>query len=83
MFLTRMGVCSKFVMTGDSTQIDLNRKTDSGLLQAMRILTGIEGVSVIKFDERDIIRHKLVKKIVKAYEEEEKTTTNSNNNEPE
>ncbi|HPI69160.1 MAG TPA: PhoH family protein [Bacteroidales bacterium] len=83
MFLTRMGVCSKFVMTGDSTQIDLNRKTDSGLLQAMRILTGIEGVSVIKFDERDIIRHKLVKKIVKAYEEEEKTTTNSNNNKPE
>ncbi|HOP58992.1 MAG TPA: PhoH family protein [Bacteroidales bacterium] len=82
MFLTRMGVCSKFIMTGDSTQIDLTRKSESGLLQAMRILTGIEGVSVIKFDERDIIRHKLVKKIVKAYEEEEKTTT-SNINKPE
>ncbi|HBE41415.1 MAG TPA: phosphate starvation-inducible protein PhoH [Bacteroidales bacterium] len=71
MFLTRMGVNSKFIMTGDSTQIDLPKKSESGLLQAMRILRGIEGVSVIKFDERDIVRHKLVKKIVKAYEEEE------------
>jgi phosphate starvation-inducible PhoH-like protein len=71
MFLTRMGVSSKFIMTGDTTQIDLPRKNDSGLLQAMRILTGIEGVSVIKFDERDIVRHKLVKSIVRAYEQEE------------
>lgn len=71
MFLTRMGVSSKFIMTGDSTQIDLPRKSESGLLQAMRILSGIEGVSVIKFDERDIVRHKLVKRIVKAYEDEE------------
>jgi phosphate starvation-inducible PhoH-like protein len=71
MFLTRMGVSSKFIMTGDSTQIDLPRKSESGLVQAMRILSGIEGVSVIKFDERDIIRHKLVKRIVKAYEDEE------------
>jgi len=73
MFLTRMGVCSKFIMTGDSTQIDLPRRSESGLLQAMRILAGIEGVSVIRFDERDIVRHKLVKKIVKAYEQEEKS----------
>lgn len=71
MFLTRMGVNSKFIMTGDTTQIDLPRKNDSGLIQAMRILRGIEGVSIIKFDERDIIRHKLVKKIVKAYEDDE------------
>lgn len=71
MFLTRMGVNSKFIMTGDTTQIDLPRKNESGLLQAMRILTGIEGISIIKFDERDIVRHKLVKKIVKAYEDEE------------
>jgi phosphate starvation-inducible PhoH-like protein len=71
MFLTRMGASSKFIMTGDTTQIDLPKKSESGLLQAMRILTGIEGVSVIKFDERDIVRHKLVKKIVKAYEQEE------------
>ncbi len=71
MFLTRMGVSSKFIMTGDTTQIDLPRKNESGLLQAMRILKGIEGVSIIKFDERDIVRHKLVKMIVKAYEQEE------------
>ena len=77
MFLTRMGVNSKFIMTGDSTQIDLPRRNESGLLQAMRILSGIEGVSIIKFDERDIVRHKLVKKIVKAYEDEEKTLKNT------
>jgi phosphate starvation-inducible protein PhoH and related proteins len=74
MFLTRMGVNSKFIMTGDSTQIDLPRKNESGLLQAMRILSGIEGISIIKFDERDIVRHKLVKRIVKAYEDEESET---------
>ncbi len=71
MFLTRMGVNSKFIMTGDTTQIDLPKRNESGLLQAMRILRGIEGVSIIKFDERDIVRHKLVKKIIKAYEQEE------------
>lgn len=76
MFLTRMGVCSKFIMTGDTTQIDLPRKNDSGLLQAMRILSGIEGISVIRFDERDIVRHRLVKMIIRAYEENEKTTEN-------
>lgn len=72
MFLTRMGVSSKFIMTGDSTQVDLPRKSESGLIQAMRILGGIEGISIIRFDERDIVRHKLVKSIVRAYETEEK-----------
>ncbi|MCJ7447268.1 MAG: PhoH family protein [Bacteroidales bacterium] len=72
MFLTRMGINSKFIMTGDTTQIDLPRKNESGLLQAMRILSGIEGISIIKFDERDIVRHNLVKKIVRAYDKEEK-----------
>jgi phosphate starvation-inducible protein PhoH and related proteins len=71
MFLTRMGVSSKFIITGDTTQIDLPRKTDSGLLQAMSILTNIDGISIIKFDESDIVRHKLVKKIVRAYDKEE------------
>lgn len=71
MFLTRMGVSSKFIMTGDSTQIDLPRKSESGLLQAMKILEGIEGVSIIRFDERDIVRHKLVKRIIRAFEQEE------------
>lgn len=71
MFLTRMGVNSKFIMTGDITQIDLPDKRKSGLLQAMRILKGIEGISIIEFDERDIVRHKLVKDIVRAYDNEE------------
>ena len=71
MFLTRMGVSSKFIITGDTTQIDLPRKNDSGLLQAMKILADINGILVIKFDERDIVRHELVKRIVRAYEKEE------------
>jgi phosphate starvation-inducible PhoH-like protein len=79
MFLTRMGMSSKFIMTGDTTQIDLPRKNDSGLLMAMRILANIEGISIIKFDERDIVRHKLVKRIVRAYENEENEIDKKNN----
>ena len=71
MFLTRMGISSKFIMTGDATQIDLPKRSESGLIQAMRILADIEGISIIRFDERDIVRHKLVKMIVRAYEKEE------------
>ncbi len=78
MFLTRMGISSKFILTGDTTQIDLPKKSESGLLQAMRILDKIEGISIIRFDERDIVRHHLVKRIVKAYEQEE----NGKNPEP-
>jgi len=79
MFLTRMGISSKFIMTGDTTQIDLPKRSESGLLQAMRILTGIEGVSILRFDERDIVRHKLVRHIVRAYEKDEnETRTNGN-----
>jgi len=73
MFLTRMGMNSKFILTGDTTQIDLPRRGESGLLQAIRILSGIEGISIIRFDERDIVRNKLVKHIVRAYDTEEKT----------
>ncbi len=68
MFLTRMGENSKFIITGDITQIDLRKKSNSGLLQSLKILKNIEGISIINFDEKDIIRHQLVKKIVKAYE---------------
>lgn len=68
MFLTRMGMNTKFIVTGDETQIDLPRRSDSGLIQAMRILKEIENIAVIKFDEKDIVRHKLVREIVKAYE---------------
>jgi len=68
MFLTRMGHGSKFVVTGDITQIDLPYRKDSGLLQAMRILKDIEGISIVEFDARDIVRHRLVKHIVNAYD---------------
>lgn len=68
MFLTRMGPDARFVVTGDDTQIDLPRREDSGLVQAMKILKGIKGISIIRFDDRDIIRHRLVKAIVAAYE---------------
>jgi len=78
MFLTRMGVSSKFILTGDTTQIDLPRRSDSGLIQAIRLLGGIEGISVIRFDERDIVRHRLVKNIVRAYDTEEKTRHEEN-----
>ena len=67
MFLTRMGPSARFIVTGDDTQVDLPRREDSGLVQAMRILDGIKGISIIRFDDGDIIRHRLVKSIVKAY----------------
>jgi phosphate starvation-inducible PhoH-like protein len=67
MFLTRMGPNARFIVTGDDSQVDLPRKEDSGLIQAMRILKGIDGISIIRFDDQDIIRHRLVKSIVKAY----------------
>ncbi len=67
MFLTRMGPSARFVVTGDDTQVDLPRREDSGLVQALKILDGIKGISIIRFDDRDIIRHRLVKSIVKAY----------------
>lgn len=72
MFLTRMGMHSKFIVTGDLTQIDLPNKNKSGLIHAITILKSIEGISIIEFDHRDIIRHKLVTSIVKAYDTNEK-----------
>lgn len=71
MFLTRMGKNARFILTGDITQIDLPKKSESGLIIAMKILVNIKGISIIHFDERDIVRHKLVKFIVKAYKEHE------------
>jgi phosphate starvation-inducible PhoH-like protein len=67
MFLTRMGKSAKFIVTGDITQIDLPRNQASGLVQASKILQNINGLSFIFLDEKDIIRHKLVGKIIKAY----------------
>jgi phosphate starvation-inducible PhoH-like protein len=70
MFLTRMGRNAKFVVTGDITQIDLPRNQKSGLVQATQILKDIEGISVIELDNSDVIRHRLVTKIIRAYERE-------------
>jgi phosphate starvation-inducible PhoH-like protein len=70
MFLTRMGTNAKFVVTGDITQIDLPNPLTSGLVQAMRILKGIDGIERIKFSVKDIVRHRLVQDIVEAYEKE-------------
>ena len=78
MFLTRMGEHSKFIVTGDITQIDLPNKRDSGLLQTKRILKNIEGVSIINFDSSDVIRHRLVKHIVDAYDSDQKEQKSEN-----
>ncbi len=68
MFLTRLGFGSKAVITGDVTQIDLPTGRMSGLIEAMKVVQEIEGISFVYFDERDVVRHKLVQQIVKAYE---------------
>ena len=70
MFLTRMGRNAKFIVTGDVTQIDLPRKSDSGLTRAMDTLRGIEGIGMVEFDKRDIVRHPLVKYIVDAFDKQ-------------
>jgi phosphate starvation-inducible protein PhoH and related proteins len=71
MFLTRLGVSSKVVVTGDKTQIDLPHREESGLIQIERILPGIEGVAFHYFTEEDVVRHRLVKDIVRAYAEDQ------------
>jgi len=79
MFLTRMGVNSKFIVTGDLSQVDLPPKAKSGLLTAKEILSDIKGISIIELNKEDIVRHKLVNKIVEAYEN--KLNLNKNENE--
>ncbi len=68
MFLTRMGANAKFIVTGDATQIDLPSKQPSGLLQAVRLLKKVDGISIIELDNTDVIRHKLVRTIIEKYE---------------
>ena len=72
MFLTRLGVNSRMIITGDATQIDLPRTVQSGLLQSLRILRGVEGIGIIEYGKKDIVRHPLVQRIVDAYEAREK-----------
>ena len=72
MFLTRMGWNTKMIITGDMTQIDLPAKAKSGLIEALHILNKVEGIGIVNLDRSDIVRHKLVTKIVNAYEEYDK-----------
>ncbi|MFP4846288.1 PhoH family protein [Winogradskyella sp. PE311] len=67
MFLTRMGKSAKFLLTGDPGQVDLPRRTTSGLKEALLVLKNIEGIGMIYLDDKDVIRHKLVKKVISAY----------------
>jgi len=75
MFLTRLGVNSKAIVTGDATQIDLPPKTTSGLIEILSILRGIDGIEFIQLDRADVVRHRLVRDIILAYDEHKKNTT--------
>ena len=68
MFLTRLGMGSKMIVTGDITQIDLPRTTQSGLIHALRVLKNVKGIGRVEFGKKDIVRHQLVQRIVEAYE---------------
>lgn len=78
MFLTRMGWNTKMIITGDMTQIDLPHEQKSGLKEALQLLSGIEGISVVEFNKKDIVRHKLVTRIVNAYEAYDKARYGEN-----
>jgi phosphate starvation-inducible PhoH-like protein len=78
MFLTRMGKNAKFLVTGDLTQIDLPNKSQSGLIYAVRILKGIEDISIIELDNRDIVRHRLVSRIIDAYDKAQEKDSSNN-----
>ena len=71
MFLTRLGMGSKMIVTGDVTQIDLPRTSVSGLVHALKVLRNVKGIGKVEFGKKDIIRHSLVQRIVEAYEHEE------------
>ena len=75
MFLTRMGLNTKMIVTGDTTQIDLPYQQKSGLIDALEVLKNTKGIARIEFDKNDIVRHKLVQRIVEAYEKRKLTTT--------
>ncbi|MBO5061982.1 MAG: PhoH family protein [Prevotella sp.] len=81
MFLTRMGWNTKMIITGDLTQVDLPRGTQSGLREALRVLKGVEGISFVSMDSKDIVRHKLVTNIVRAFDKADKENKQHNNNE--
>jgi len=68
MFLTRLGVNSKAIITGDITQIDLPKNSDSGLIDVLNVLKGVDGIGFVELNENDVVRHKLVRDIIKAYD---------------
>jgi len=72
MFLTRLGIGSRAIITGDVTQIDLQRRSDSGLVQVAGILKDVEGIGFVMLDQNDVVRHPLIKKIIQAYDQEHK-----------
>ncbi len=78
MFLTRMGWNTKMIITGDTSQIDLPHSQKSGLIEALHILSNVEGIGVVNLTQKDIVRHKLVTRIVNAYEEYDNECTNKN-----
>ncbi len=80
MFLTRFGEGSRIVVTGDVTQIDLPKEKMSGLVHAIRVLDGVEGISVVKLTHKDVVRHELVQRIIQAYERHENARTKERNN---
>ena len=79
MYLTRLGFDSRTVITGDKTQVDLPPGRTSGLIEAEKILAGIKGLRIIYFSERDVVRHRLVQDIIKAYDKFEKSRKNESN----
>ncbi len=82
MFLTRMGINTKMIVTGDCSQVDLPRGVRSGLCEALDILSAVPGIGFIQMDRGDIVRHRLVSKIVEAYDKHLRETTKQRNNEP-
>lgn len=81
MFLTRLGMNAKMIVTGDTSQIDLPRSTQSGLRQALRVLDGVKGIGKIEFGKKDIVRHSLVQRIVDAYERFDKESADEEQHE--
>ena len=69
MFLTRLGIGSRAIITGDVTQIDLQRRSDSGLVQVAGILKDVEGIGFVMLDQNDVVRHPLIMKIIQAYDQ--------------
>ena len=76
MFLTRMGPNAKLMITGDLSQIDLPKKSLSGLQRAVRLLSDVEGIGIVRLDTSDVVRHRLVKAIIRAYEADEAAEKN-------